>query len=109
MVHIKNCDSLKSTKKKYDFVNVSWDKNLNNPSNFISSLNVVLNNKIGSLGNLTSILSDNKSNIRNLKITERTNDFFKLNIDIDVSGLEHLNKIIVSLRTSTLIQNVTRL
>ncbi len=109
MVHIENCDVLKSPKKKYDFVNVSWDKNLNNSSNFISSLNVVLINKIGSLGNLTSILSDNKSNIRNLKITERTNDFFKLNIDIDVSGLEHLNKIIVSLRTSTLIQNVTRL
>ncbi len=109
MVHIENCDTLKSTKKKFDFVNVSWDKNLNNSSNFISSLNVILNNKIGSLGNLTSILSDNKSNIRNLKITERTNDFFKLNIDIDVSGLEHLNKIIVSLRTSTLIQNVTRL
>ena len=109
MVHIENCDSIKSTKKKYDFVNVSWDKNLKNSSSFISSLNVILNNKIGSLGNLTSILSDNKSNIRNLKITERTNDFFKLNIDIDVSGLEHLNKIIVSLRTSTLIQNVTRL
>ena len=109
MVHLKLCEVIKSKKNKLNLVPVSWEKIDYNAPNFITSLDVTINNKVGSLGQLTSILGDNKSNIRNLKITERTNDFFKLNIEIDVLNLEHLNKIIVSLRTSSLIQNVIRM
>lgn len=109
MVHLKLCEVIKSKKNKLNLVPVSWEKIDHNAPNFITSLDVTINNKVGSLGQLTSILGDNKSNIRNLKITERTNDFFKLNIEIDVLNLEHLNKIIVSLRTSSLIQNVIRM
>ena len=109
MVHLKLCEAIKSKKNKLNLVPVSWEKIDLNAPNFITSLDVTINNKVGSLGQLTSILGDNKSNIRNLKITERTNDFFKLNIEIDVLNLEHLNKIIVSLRTSSLIQNVIRM
>ena len=47
--------------------------------------------------------------IRNLKITDRTNDFFKLNIEIDVKNKDHLNKVLGSLRTSEFIETVTRI
>ena len=53
-------------------------------------------------------LSNSLSNIRNLNITERNNDFFKINIDIDVKNKTHLSKVIVSLRTSDFIDNVSR-
>ena len=49
------------------------------------------------------------SNIRNLKITDRNNDFFKLDVEIDVTDLDHFNKVLVSLRTSEFIENVSRL
>ena len=49
------------------------------------------------------------SNIRNLQITERNSDFFKIELEIDVVDLEHLSKVIVSLRTSDFIENVTRI
>ena len=49
------------------------------------------------------------SNIRNLSITERNSDFFKIEIEIDVIDLDHLSKVIVSLRTSDSIENVTRI
>ena len=68
-----------------------------------------IKNKIGSLGNLSSIIGKSKSNIRNLKITDRTNDFFIINLEIDVLNKDHLNKILGSLRTSEYIEAVTRL
>ncbi len=109
MVHVNGCEELKEKKIKFSYVDVSWDKSRSNQTNFISILNVIINNKVGSLGELTTILGNNKSNIRNLKITERSIVFFKLNIEIDVKNLDHLKKIIVSLRASKNIENVKRL
>ena len=74
----------------------------------MAKLNVVLKNKIGALGVLSSIIAKSLSNIRNLNITERNNDFFKLFIDIDVKNKSHLIKVIASLRTSDSIDNVSR-
>ena len=76
---------------------------------FIAKINVLIKNKIGALGELSSIIGQTRSNIRNLKITDRTNDFFKLNIEIDVKNKDHLNKVLGSLRTSEFIETVTRI
>ena len=110
MVHLKVCEELNTKKNsKINFVNVSWDLNEFNQTSFICELNVEIKNEVGSLGELTSVLAGSKSNIRNLKITERNIDFFILNIEIDVMNLEHLNKIIVSLRASKYIEHVKRI
>lgn len=110
MVHLKVCEELNAKKNsKINFVNVSWDLNEFNQTSFICELNVEIKNEVGSLGELTSVLAGSKSNIRNLKITERNIDFFILNIEIDVMNLEHLNKIIVSLRASKYIEHVKRI
>ena len=110
MVHLKVCEELNAKKNsKINFVNVSWDLNEFNKTSFICELNVEIKNEVGSLGELTSVLAGSKSNIRNLKITERNIDFFILNIEIDVMNLEHLNKIIVSLRASKYIEHVKRI
>jgi GTP pyrophosphokinase len=75
---------------------------------FVAKINVVIKNKIGALGVLSSIIAKSLSNIRNLKITERNSDFFKLNIDIDVKNIDHLKKVIASLRTSDFVESVSR-
>ena len=75
---------------------------------FSAKLKVNIHNMIGSLGDLSTVIGSNNSNIRNLKITDRTDSFFKLDIEIDVIDLDHLKKILVSLRTSEKIINVFR-
>ena len=72
-------------------------------------ITVLIKNKIGALGVLSSIIAKSLSNIRNLKITDRNSDFFKINLEIDVKDLNHLRKVIVSLRTSDFVDNVSRL
>ena len=78
-------------------------------SSFVAKINVTIKNKIGALGVLSSIVGRSMSNIRNLKITGRNSDFFKINLEIDVKDLNHLRKVIVSLRTSDFVDNVSRL
>ena len=107
MIHLKDCETLKSKKIKANLlVDVSWENNFKD--SFVSKLNVIIRNEVGSLGDLTNILAKNESNIRNLKITERTKYFFKLIIEIDVLNLKHLERLIVSLRTSKFIEEVRR-
>ncbi len=110
MIHVMDCEKIKSTKSdKEKLVNISWGDHINKKQNFTSKIKVVIKNEVGSLGELTSILGRNKSNIRNLKITERTTMFFKLFIEIDILNLRHLKALIVSLRASNLIENVERI
>ena len=110
MIHHDTCDDLKKIKvNKSKILRVSWDRISSKKDDFIAKINVSIKNKIGSLGNLSSIIGKSKSNIRNLKITNRTNDFFSINLEIDVLNKDHLNKILGSLRTSEYIEAVTRL
>ena len=110
IIHQDICEDLKKIKvKKSKILKVSWDRIASKKENFIAKINVSIKNKIGSLGNLSSIIGKSNSNIRNLRITDRTNDFFKINIEIDVTNKEHLNNILGSLRTSEFIETVIRI
>ena len=107
IVHEVDCEEIK--KKKIECVDVSWEKlNVNKPS-FVSKIDVTIKNEVGALGKLSTNIAENNSNIRNLKITERSDIFFKLNLEIDVANLDHLKTILVSLRTSTNIISVKRM
>ena len=86
-----------------------WKDFVKGKDEFVAKINVVIKNEIGSLGSLSSIIGKSMSNIRNLSITERNSDFFKIELEIDVTDLEHLSKVIVLLRTSDFIENVTRI
>ena len=110
MIHQDTCDDLQKIKVSSSKVlSVSWDRIKSKKKDFIAKINVLIKNKIGALGELSSIIGQTRSNIRNLKITDRTNDFFKLNIEIDVKNKDHLNKVLGSLRTSEFIETVTRI
>ena len=109
IIHLRDCEKFRKQKNKDNFINVDWEKYSDEKLSFITKLNVLINNEVGSLGELSTIIGRNKSNIRNLKITKRNSDFFKIEIEIDVNDLKHLEKIIVSLRTSSFVNNVNRL
>ena len=47
-------------------------------------------------------------NITNLKITNRSMDFFEIMIDIEVRDVQHLTNIIAALRATPVINSVER-
>jgi GTP diphosphokinase / guanosine-3',5'-bis(diphosphate) 3'-diphosphatase len=47
-------------------------------------------------------------NISNLKIINRSSDFFEILLDIEVRDIKHLNNIIAGLRSKEVVQSVER-
>jgi GTP pyrophosphokinase len=60
------------------------------------------------LGSLCNIIGQNQSNINNLKITERQNDFYSIMLDLDVRHQDHLQSILAALRSQATIHDVAR-
>ena len=69
---------------------------------------MTLGNEPGSLGALTTIIGKSGGNISNLKITNRSIDFFEIIVDIEVQDVRHLTNIIAALRTAPVINSVER-
>ena len=110
IIHIDTCKEFRKINvNNSKIINVRWKDFVKGKDEFVAKINVIIKNEIGSLGSLSSIIGKSMSNIRNLHITERNSDFFKIELEIDVIDLEHLSKVIVSLRTSDFIENVTRI
>ena len=74
----------------------------------VGRVNMTLMNEPGSLGTVSNIVAKNDGNISNLKIVNRTTDFFEILIDIEVKDLKHLTNIIAALRASPVINEVER-
>ncbi|NQU56793.1 MAG: hypothetical protein HQ513_06125, partial [Rhodospirillales bacterium] len=60
------------------------------------------------LGTLSMVIGKNGGNISNLKIVNRTQEFYDLLIDIEVQNLKHLTEIIAALRATPDIDMVER-
>ncbi len=61
---------------------------------------MVIANEPGSLGSLTTVIGKNGGNITNLKITNRSTDFFEMLVDVEVADVKHLTNIIAALRAT---------
>jgi GTP diphosphokinase / guanosine-3',5'-bis(diphosphate) 3'-diphosphatase len=54
------------------------------------------------------VIGKNGGNISNLKITNRSLDFFEILVDIEVESVRHLTTIIAALRATPVINSVDR-
>ena len=107
-VHTIDCDTLESFQATPErWVDLSWDVD-DGVEQRIGRLHVVIANEPGSLGGLSTIIGKNSGNISNLKITNRSVDFFEMLIDVEVTSVKHLTNIIAALRAMPVITSVER-
>lgn len=108
-IHTTDCDMLKNFAAEPErWIDVSWAEQKED-SHHVGRLRVVLENRPGALASLTTIISRNYSNIVNLKVANRSESFFEINIDIEVRDAKHLLDIIASLRASAVVNSVDRI
>jgi len=106
-VHTIDCDNLEQyvdTPERW--LDISWEAG--EASAHVGRVDLVVNNEPGALGAVTTVIAKNLGNIINLKITNRTTDFFELIIDIEVRDVKHLTNIIAALRATPSINSVER-
>ncbi len=109
-VHTLDCDTLTSYQDAPDrWLNLSWDNqnSLDTVSN--ARIVVVIFNKPGSLGKVTTVIAKNNGNISNILFSVRKTDFFEIIIDIEVRDANHLQNIIAALRMEKEVSSLERL
>ncbi len=75
---------------------------------YVGRLKTVVPNEPGSLSAVAAMIASNMGNISNLHFTERSRDFFEMQIDIEVTDVKHLTNIIAALRATPIISKVER-
>ncbi|MFV0430839.1 MAG: RelA/SpoT family protein [Alphaproteobacteria bacterium] len=91
----------------YQWHDIAWNEESENYE-YTARLKLEITDSLGSLNDVTSILTQNKINIEHLNITYadgKTRDVF---VDISVHSLRHLNKIREELEKSSYVVNISR-
>ena len=71
-------------------------------------IRVILANEAGALGSLSTVVGRDGGNISNLRITDRSPDFFELFVDIEVNDAGHMSDIIAALRATEVVRGAER-
>jgi hypothetical protein len=107
-IHTIDCETLTSFADTPErWLDVAWEANADDDGH-IGRISVIIANEPGSLGSLSTIIGKNEGNIANLKITNRSQDFFEILVDIQVRDVRHLTNIIAALRATPVINSVER-
>ena len=107
-IHTIDCDTLENFADTPErWLDVAWS-NSDGEAIHVGRLNIMIANEPGNLGSLTTVIGKQGGNITNLKITNRSSDFFEMMLDIEVADVKHLTTIIAALRANPVINSVER-
>jgi guanosine-3',5'-bis(diphosphate) 3'-pyrophosphohydrolase len=107
-IHTIDCERLEDyTETPERWIDLAWDVDRDKDVH-IGRINLVVANEPGSLGALSTVIARNFGNISNLKIVNRSKEFFEMIVDIEVRGVKHLTNIIAALRATAAINSVER-
>jgi GTP pyrophosphokinase len=108
-IHTIDCDALANFSDTPErWLDVAWSSKSESEMGHVGRIHVTLGNEPGSLGSLTTVIGKQAGNITNLKITNRSVDFFEILVDIEVKDVRHLTTIIAALRATPVINSVER-
>ncbi len=108
-VHTIDCDTLEQfADQPARWLDVGWDVEDAAGEAFVGRVAMVVANASGSLGALSTVIAKNAGNITNLKIVNRTAEFWEMVIDIEVRDVKHLTNVIAALRATPVINSAER-
>lgn len=108
-IHTIDCETLETFADTPErWLDVSWGDGPDSPEAHVGRLEVTITNEAGALAALTTVIGKNGGNITNLKITNRTLDFWDMLLDVYVHDTRHLSNIIAALRATPQIASVDR-
>jgi GTP diphosphokinase / guanosine-3',5'-bis(diphosphate) 3'-diphosphatase len=104
-VHAIDCLSLASGVDA-DWLDLSWGER---SEGAVGRLRVVLYNRPGTLAEVTGIFAGNRANVTNLNMAQRDDRFGTYEVDLEVSDLAHLTRIVSALRASDAVAEAERI
>ena len=109
-IHTIDCATLESFSESPErWIDVGWDSVSEGvPGIYTGRLKVTVANQPGSLSKLSTVIARHEGNISNLRIVNRSMDFFDMVIDVEVNDVKHLANITAALRATPAINAVER-
>ncbi len=104
-VHTIDCPTLASGVDA-DWLDLSWGEQT---SGAIGRIRAILYNRPGTLAEASGIFAGNRANIVHLEMTSRDEVFGTYEVDLEVSDLAHLARIISALRASDAVAQAERI
>ena len=110
-IHHQNCHNLKRLAiSKQKVLDVCWkdEEDLQNQI-YQSRVRLVIENKSGTIADISSIVAKRQVNISGITTVNRSADHLEITMDLEVKTVEHLEKILSTLRMSKNVIEVERL
>lgn len=108
-IHTIDCETLETFADTPErWLDVSWGDGDDSPESHVGRIEVTLANTSGALGTLSTVIGKSGGNITNLKIVNRSMDFWDMLLDVYVQDTKHLHNIIAALRATPEIVSVER-
>lgn len=108
-IHTQDCEVLSIFSDSERIIELAWEDDLSLQHLHSGRLKLTFLNKPGSLASVSTAISQQGANIANIRVTNRTVDFWDVLIDIEVKDVEHLRSVIASLRALPIINSVERI
>ena len=108
-IHTIDCATLESFSDTPErWIDVGWEAVGDGGAAYTGRLKITVANQPGSLSSLSTVIARHEGNISNLRIVNRSMDFFDMVIDVEVADVKHLADITAALRATPAINAVER-
>jgi len=108
-IHTIDCATLESFSDTPErWIDVGWEAVGEGAAAYTGRLKITVANQPGSLSSLSTVIARHEGNISNLRIVNRSMDFFDMVIDVEVADVKHLADITAALRATPAINAVER-
>jgi GTP pyrophosphokinase len=109
-IHTIDCATLESFSEAPErWIDVGWEAvGGEAAAAYTGRLKITVANQPGSLSSLSTVIARHEGNISNLRIVNRSMDFFDMVIDVEVADVKHLADITAALRATPAINAVER-
>ena len=108
-IHTIDCETLEQFADTPErWLDVAWGDESDKPEAHVGRLKVTIANEAGALASISTVISKSSGNITNLKITNRSVDFWDMLLDVYVNDTNHLNNIMAALRATPQVVSVER-
>jgi len=108
-IHTIDCATLESFSDTPErWIDVGWEAVGDGGAAYTGRLKITVANQPGSLSSLSTVIARHEGNISNLRIVNRSMDFFDMVIDVEVADVRHLADITAALRATPAINAVER-
>ncbi|MEM9141066.1 MAG: ACT domain-containing protein, partial [Pseudomonadota bacterium] len=108
-VHAVFCPMLEAFEDNLEhWHDLVWHEDAGKTANNLVRVELTLANALGALGEVCTLIGEQKANIENLSMTNRKPDFFQINIDLEVRDTKHLGDILTALRAQSFVNQAER-